>query len=129
MRGIRVLVCGSRALWDYWFVDQILSRLQKNDVHHDVVELAEGGAAGIDACAAAWAITNGVKYVTYNADWKKLGPAAGPMRNMRMLREFEPELVVAFPGGKGTRNMIKLATAAGIPVLEATYETLVPERM
>lgn len=127
--GVRVLVCGSRNLWDYWFVDQLLTRIQHNGENRKVIEVAEGGATGIDACAAAWAITNDVPLKTYNADWKRFGPAAGPMRNMRMLREFDPDLVVAFPGGKGTRNMVNLARAAGVQVLEARYEQLVPEEM
>jgi hypothetical protein len=33
-----------------------------------------------------------------------------------MLKEGHPDLVVAFPGGKGTAGMIALARAAGIPV-------------
>lgn len=40
------------------------------------------------------------------------------MRNRRMLDEGRPDLVVAFPGGPGTRNMVKLARAHGILVHE-----------
>jgi UDP-N-acetylmuramoylalanine-D-glutamate ligase len=36
-----------------------------------------------------------------------------------MLRDGRPELVVAFPGGKGTAHMVKLARAAGVPVRQA----------
>lgn len=47
----------------------------------------------------------------------RLGRAAGPMRNKQMLEEGKPDLVVAFPGGAGTENMVKQAKAAGIRVL------------
>jgi UDP-N-acetylmuramoylalanine-D-glutamate ligase len=33
-----------------------------------------------------------------------------------MLKEGRPDLVVAFPGGKGTANMVAQARAAGIRV-------------
>lgn len=32
--------------------------------------------------------------------------AAGPYRNERMLREGRPEYAIAFPGGRGTRDMM-----------------------
>lgn len=53
----------------------------------------------------------------YPADWEKHGPAAGPIRNQYML-DNNPgiELVIAFPGGKGTADMVRRAKAKGIPV-------------
>lgn len=41
---------------------------------------------------------------------------AGPMRNRQMLDE-KPDLVVAFAGGSGTRNMIDIARRAGVKVI------------
>jgi ABC-type Fe3+-hydroxamate transport system substrate-binding protein len=35
-----------------------------------------------------------------------------------MLNEGKPDLVIAFPGGKGTQMMINLAESAGIPVVK-----------
>jgi hypothetical protein len=35
-----------------------------------------------------------------------------------MLRDGRPDVVVAFPGGKRTAHMLKLARDAGLPVLE-----------
>ena len=40
------------------------------------------------------------------AQWTKYGKSAGPIRNAEMLRFGKPQLVVAFPGGDGTENMI-----------------------
>ena len=47
----------------------------------------------------------------------RLGRKAGPIRNQRMLDEGKPDLVVAFPGGKGTNGMIDLARNAGVRVI------------
>lgn len=54
----------------------------------------------------------------YPADWDKHGKAAGPIRNRQMLTEGKPDLVIAFPGGKGTANMVKIAREANIEVKE-----------
>lgn len=42
---------------------------------------------------------------------------AGPIRNRRMLEQGKPDLVVAFPGGAGTANMVRLTEAAALPLL------------
>jgi UDP-N-acetylmuramoylalanine-D-glutamate ligase len=35
-----------------------------------------------------------------------------------MLNDHRPDMVVAFPGGRGTANMIALAKSAGVEVIE-----------
>jgi hypothetical protein len=52
-------------------------------------------------------------------DWKRLGTAAGPARNAKMLRDGKPDMVIAFKGGRGTANMVKQATEAGVTVFDA----------
>jgi hypothetical protein len=52
------------------------------------------------------------------AEWDRLGRKAGPIRNHRMLDEGKPDLVAAFPGGRGTSGMIALANKAGVEVTE-----------
>ena len=54
--------------------------------------------------------------LAYPANWKKHGRAAGPIRNKQMLEEAKPDLVIAFPGGAGTANMVKQAREAGVKV-------------
>lgn len=49
------------------------------------------------------------------AQWKRLGLKAGPIRNEWMLA-LDPHMVVAFPGGDGTQNMVAKATARGVYV-------------
>jgi hypothetical protein len=51
------------------------------------------------------------------ADWDRYGLAAGPKRNQRMLDEYSPEFGVAFPGGRGTADMIRRLRAASVPLL------------
>lgn len=55
---------------------------------------------------------------SYPADWKRDGRGAGPIRNQRMIDEGKPHIVIAFPGGKGTADMVMRAEMAGIPVVK-----------
>lgn len=67
--------------------------------------------------AAEWARRSHVPVESYPADWRR-GKGAGPERNARMLAEGWPDLVVAFPGGRGTADMVRRAKAAGVRVVE-----------
>jgi hypothetical protein len=111
----RVLVCGGRDYADRQTLSDTLSRLR---AERGISVLIAGGARGADTLAEEWAKASGVECVVYHADWHKHGRAAGPIRNKRMLDEWRPTLVVAFPGGRGTRNCVKQARASGIEVVE-----------
>jgi hypothetical protein len=117
---MRVLVCGGRdyggsdAVWHVW---EVLDGIHAATA---ITAIIEGGARGADRCAREWANEHGVKCVTVPADWATHGHAAGPIRNRRMLTDFSPDVVVAFPGGRGTANMVAQAEAAGVRVMRAT---------
>jgi hypothetical protein len=82
------------------------------------ITLVTGGASGADALAERWANNRGHHNRIYPAEWRVHGVAAGPIRNERMLQETSPVLVVAFPGGRGTADMVARARAAGVEVRE-----------
>jgi predicted Rossmann-fold nucleotide-binding protein len=112
----RVLVCGGR---NYADRETVYAELAKLDP--DVV--IEGGALGADKLAFDWARLNGRGSVTHEADWAKLGAKAGPIRNAEMLRLSEPDMVLAFPGGRGTADMVRRAEKAGIRVVRVAART------
>ncbi|MCV9940936.1 DUF2493 domain-containing protein [Boseaceae bacterium BT-24-1] len=87
----------------------------------DLRYLAVGDATGADALAASWAERRGMPFKVYVADWQQHGNAAGPVRNKAMLEEAQPSCVIAFPGSKGTRNMVGLADKAGIRVIKVDW--------
>jgi len=114
MTSVKVLVCGGRKFKDYEFLCGELDRLH-GEIWMSLV--IEGGALGADRLARDWANARGIPVVTFDADWKKHGLTAGPVRNRKMLAEGKPGLVVAFPGGSGTADMIRVAKFAKVPVL------------
>jgi len=111
-----VLVCGGRNFNDAMTLGSWLGGIHKKQ---GIDVLIEGGAPGADFMAREFARWAGIPVETYPADWS-LGKAAGPIRNLQMLEEGRPDLVVAFEGGAGTRNMVKQARRAGIEVITAT---------
>ena len=68
--------------------------------------------------AGYWARKHRIDNLKFAADWATNGKAAGPIRNRKMLTEGRPDLVVAFPGGRGTADMIAQSKAAGVRVVE-----------
>jgi len=107
---MKILVCGGRDYNDTNKINQTLTELAPNCVIH-------GGARGADILAAQWAKSKGIPAVEVLANWDYYQKAAGPIRNKWMLEFCEPDIVVAFPGGRGTANMIEQAEAKGIKVI------------
>ncbi|MBI2806512.1 MAG: DUF2493 domain-containing protein [Planctomycetes bacterium] len=110
---MRVLVTGGRDFGDRVLLVEALDRLHAT---HVFTVLIHGDASGADRLAGEWATATGIPVEAHPAEWKKHGRAAGPIRNSKMLEE-KPELVIAFPGGKGTADMVKKAKAAGLEVV------------
>lgn len=125
---MRVLVCGGRDYNDY---DRVVSELDdiamEYSIYHkpDTLEnwlptditIIHGGATGADTLADVWATHNYCPVEVYKADWKQYGKSAGHIRNKEMLDKGKPDVVIAFPGGRGTANMIEQATKAGVKVI------------
>lgn len=114
---MRLLVCGGRDFEDWDLFKDSMTELVK-DVDHVIIS---GRAKGADTMAQAWAKYRGYQFEGYLADWEAYGKAAGHMRNKRMLDEGHPDLVIAFPGGKGTANMVEQATKAGVKVINVRH--------
>lgn len=106
----KVLVCGGR---DYRNWEKFCAVMNAIHAERRATHIISGGASGADEYAYRYAILEGIQPVQCVANWGAHDKAAGPIRNQRML-ELGPDFVVAFPGGKGTADMLKQAKAAGI---------------
>jgi hypothetical protein len=129
--AFRVLVCGGR---DYGWkifsngrremdIEQIRFLntkmnsllLAAKEFDKDLIVI-HGAAQGADTFAGEWAKSRSLIIEEYPADWSKHGKSAGFIRNAEMLKLGNPDLVIAFPGGNGTKMMCEIAEKAGVPV-------------
>ena len=111
---MRVIVCGGREFADSEHVWRVLGDL---DDIHGIEAIAHGGATGADSEAGEWAARMRNPVTVYRARWKQEGRAAGPRRNQRMLDEFKPDAILAFPGGRGTADMVRRGEAHGVRII------------
>lgn len=109
-----ILVCGSRNWGNRNSVEHALAYCWEMGYRR----LIHGGSRGADKLAAEIGNNWGFIVTEYKAEWDKYGPAAGPIRNSRMLTEGKPDLVLAFQIGesKGTQHMVDIAVEEGVEV-------------
>jgi hypothetical protein len=126
---MRVLVCGGRTFNNrelvyntlYNIADEFNLRSPSDEYGNSLplgLHIISGEASGADSIATDFAVVNLTGYSGYPADWEKYGKSAGPSRNTKMLVDGKPDMVIAFPGGRGTADMVRKAQSAGIPVRE-----------
>jgi hypothetical protein len=117
-----VLITGSRE----FFNRKLMEKTFDEHIPEERVLLIHGQCRGADMTADKIARGRGWWVATCPADWSK-GRRAGHIRNEEMPETFDIDLVLAFPteSSKGTRDMIGIAEALGIPcVIFETDEEL-----
>ncbi len=118
---IKLLVCGGR---DYLDRDKLYTTLDGILARNAPLLLIVGynpkdqKYQGADQLAFEWARDRKVGSWTFPADWGVHGKAAGPIRNKEMRDKGKPTHAVAFPGGRGTANMVSLLAEVGIKAWE-----------
>lgn len=110
----RILVCGGRT-----FAGDVAPVLDQ----YEFSVCITGGALGADSLAYNYAVKRGIPTEVYPAQWDRYGRAAGHLRNSEMLLKGRPDLIIAFPGGGGTKNMCKQAAKVGVKVCRVTTPT------
>lgn len=113
---MKVLVCGGRNYRDYVSLRDMVDRFSPTWI-------INGGARGADTLASQYADEKGIPCAVVRAPWSTHGPSAGPVRNRWML-DLEPDWVIAFPGGRGTADMIRAAREKKIPVTDLSPSAL-----
>ena len=106
---MRVLVCGGRDFLDSVLLGKVLDGLTPRPTL-----ILHGAARGADRLAGEFASAQGIAQRAFPAQWSQFGREK---RVAQMLSLGKPELVVAFPGGRGTADMVRKARAAGVRVM------------
>ena len=108
---MKVLMCGGRNFDSYSMVSEAMSKLPFKPTL-----VAQGEAIGADRVSKMWAMSEGITTVGFPALWDAHGKGAGHRRNQAMIDIIKPDYCVAFPGGRGTSDMVKRCKNAGITV-------------
>lgn len=108
-----VLICGSREWRDRLAIFEALFPLVGK-----ATLVIHGAARGADTIGGEVARELGIPVHEFPADWDRYGKGAGYIRNSRMLKEGQPDLVLAFTEELvgGTGQMVKLARKADVEV-------------
>ncbi len=115
---MKVIIAGGR---NYAFDERDLEILDALHAQYDFTEVVSGAATGADTCGAEWAKSRGLRVKEYPAEWGRYGRAAGPIRNKQMIDYIYPAgILITFPGGRGTRNVTKLAEKDATQVIRAS---------
>ena len=121
----RVLVCGGRDFTDSRMMARVLDEMTPQTIIH-------GAAKGADSLAGRYARSRHIPCREFPVNWHdrrgNYNPKAAFDRNQQMLNEGNPTLVVAFPGGGGTRHMVRISREQGFQVLTITHEGKVQGR-
>jgi hypothetical protein len=122
----RVLICGDRHYKNFQAILETIQTLRELSYGLAVIEgECPYGGADLIAKHATLMLTaageQGYSLLPFPANFKELGPKAGPIRNSQMLSEGRPHLVLAFhdqlDNSRGTRDMVLKALKKKVPVL------------
>jgi hypothetical protein len=129
---MRILVCGGRTYDDR---DSVWRTLDDHQRRYGPVTIIQGGATGADALAKEWCYRQpNVTLISVPANWEDPSHRDAVIRtradggrndakhaiprDAEMLDE-KPDLVLAFPGNRGTRHILRRAEDAkknGMPI-------------
>lgn len=114
-----VLVTGGRDYSDEGSVRAALHSVLMDVPADRRMVVVHGAARGADTLAGRWCDYWNQPEFRIPAEWDRFLKAAGGKRNQQMLNWLPIDLVVAFPGGSGTQDMVTRAEKANIKVIHA----------
>ena len=111
MSEILLAIVGSRNYTNYSSFAQIVETWVKENGQPS--QIISGGARGVDSMAKKYAIEKKIQFVEYEAEWKKYGKQAGPIRNRKIVENCTHILALPSKKGKGTQITISFAEKKG----------------
>lgn len=120
---MKLIIAGGR---DYKFTQDDFDYISRIYDAEDIEEIVSGCATGADRTGEIIAQNRGTPVKKFPADWKKYGPAAGPIRNEEMAQYADA--VALFPGGRGTDNMAKMAVKYNLIIFDKRLSNDINER-
>lgn len=121
MSQFKVIVAGGRDFNNQAFLNETLDTLLADKTKSHEIIIVSGAAKGADTQGEVYAQSKGYSLESHPADWDAYGRSAGYRRNKEMA-ESADALVCFWDGeSRGSKHMIDLATAQGLPVRVIRY--------
>jgi hypothetical protein len=120
METFKLIIGGGRDFSDYALLHKKVDVMLAAKRFNCQIEIVSGKAKGADTLGEQYAKENGFSLKEFPADWK-IGKSAGYARNKEMAEYADA--CICFWNGKsnGTKHMIDLANAKGIPIRIISY--------
>ena len=114
---MKIAVGGCRGFNDYKSFCDSMEKVISEIGEEESITILSGHCSGTDLMAERYAAEQHFCVEIFQADWKRYGRAAGPIRNKLMAASAD--LVVAFWNGRsrGTKSLIEFAKRLGKTVL------------
>lgn len=112
---MRAVVCGSATCRDRAMVEHVLTILARQ---FGITSIAHEGRSGVDTIAHLWAREQNIGVRSFPSQHE----AARRDADGRLIRDFLPDLVIAFPGDARSAALVARARAAGVHVLDITAD-------
>jgi hypothetical protein len=109
---MKVIIAGSRSITSI----NIQEIVDASDF--SISTLISGGAKGIDTIAEEWANAKNIPIIQFLPDWS-IGKAAGPARNLQMIRAADAMIAIWDGKSKGTASAIKIAEKHGLKIFKS----------
>lgn len=116
---LRTIIAGSRTITDPAMLDAALIAWGWCTF---ITAVVCGEAPGADTLGRQWADQRDIPVLSFPADWKAHGKAAGPIRNEQMADSADALLALWDGQSKGTAHMITTARRYGIKVYVYTVQ-------
>jgi hypothetical protein len=111
---MRIIVCGAR---NFPHLDVVDGELTKINMRNLLTTVIHGCSGALGSEVDRWARSYGIPIVHYPHNWEYHGKKGEQVRNAFMLEDARPDLVVAFPGGCHTADLVRRAVNIGVAVL------------
>lgn len=121
---MNLIIAGGRDFDDYALLERSLSNILRN-IDKSTITVFSGQAKGADYLGERWAKAQSPRISVrwFPAKWDTHGKKAGMLRNQEMIDAGATHLVAFWDQkSKGTADMIKRATKAGLAVRVVKYE-------
>ncbi len=112
---MRLLVSGGRHFANESAIERSLDAVHRD---HSVSVLIHGGLTGIGPACEGWARRNDVHLIRYPANWS-MGKCGDFIRDDFMLSDCRADLLLVFPGGRRTTDMVREAQRMNLRVIVA----------